>query len=352
MGCNEKSIKIKRRFMLLALAMLLMLPALLCLAKYHGPRRGVYDADVVNKKAIQQELLPGDMDESKDDLLPVVGGNADISDNAEPDNAETDNTETDNAETDYRKNLIDDDTREFIHSLREYVSGLDGCYGIYFIDLNSGLEFGINENEVFYAASTVKVPLALYLGVLMENGVVRPDDVLEYTVDDYESGSGKIQYEEYGSRYAVRELVSLAIRISDNAATNMLIRMTEHHNLKDFMRSLGGEVVDDERNFTCPKDMAIYMKKAYEFSQVSDHGKELISELQNTVFNDRLPVRLPSHIKVAHKIGNWVDSYHDVGIVFTDNPYVISIMSKGASEKEAFSEIAHISKLVFDFFNQ
>ena len=49
MGCNEKSIKIKRRFMLLALAMLLMLPALLCLAKYHGPRRGVYDADVVNK---------------------------------------------------------------------------------------------------------------------------------------------------------------------------------------------------------------------------------------------------------------------------------------------------------------
>ena len=70
--------------MLLALAMLLMLPALLCLAKYHGPRRGVYDADVVNKKAIQQELLPGDMDESKDDLLPGIGGNADISDNAEP----------------------------------------------------------------------------------------------------------------------------------------------------------------------------------------------------------------------------------------------------------------------------
>jgi beta-lactamase class A len=337
MGCNEKSIKIKRRFMLLLLAMLLILPALLCLAKYHGPRRGSYDAGVVNKKAVQQELLPGDSNESKDDPLPVAGGNADISDNAEPDN---------------RKTLIDDDTREFIHSLREYVAGLDGCYGIYIIDLNRGFEFGINEYEVFYAASTVKVPLALYIGVLMENGVVRPDDVLEYTVNDYESGSGKIQYEEYGSRHTVRELVSLAIRISDNVATNMLIRETEYRNLKDFMRSLGGEVVDDERNLTCPKDMAIYMKKTYEFSLESEYGREIINELQNTVFNDRLPVRLPSCIKVAHKIGNWVDSYHDVGIVFTDNPYVISIMSKGASEKEALNEIAHISRLVFDFLNQ
>ena len=50
------------------------------------------------------------------------------------------------------------------------------------------------------------------------------------------------------------------------------------------------------------------------------------------------------------KIGNWPDtSYHDVGIVFSDRPYIISIMSKNIDVSEVYKVIANISKKVYDF---
>jgi beta-lactamase class A len=243
------------------------------------------------------------------------------------------------------------DALNFISFMEEYINGLNGQYGIYYINLIDGLEFGVNESDEFHAASTVKIPLALCISILMEAGIIQPDRELEYTEDDFETGSGKLQFENYGAKYTVQELVGMSIRLSDNVAANMLIRMLGRRNLKTFMRSVGGRVVDDARNVTCPKDMAIYMKKVYEYSQKSEFCKTLIHHLESTVFNDRLPALLPKDIKVAHKIGNWYGSYHDVGIVFTEKPYVISIMSKGVYENDALKNIAGISKMFFDYFS-
>lgn len=241
--------------------------------------------------------------------------------------------------------------RNFVADLKEYIAALEGRYGIYFLDISSGLEFGVNENDEFYAASTVKIPLALFLAIQMEEGTIKPDKILEYTVQDFESGCGSLQYGEFGTKHTVLELIELSLRVSDNIAANMLLRAIGYSNLKDFMRSIGGRVVDEDRNITCPKDMALYMLKVYSFSLQSAYGEIVLSHLKNTVFNDRLPALLPNNVQVAHKIGNWHDSYHDVGIVFTENPYVISIMSEGSSAKDAYREIGNISRMIFDFFS-
>lgn len=243
------------------------------------------------------------------------------------------------------------DVRSFMAFIEEHVSTLNGQYGIYYINLADGLEFGVNEREEFHAASTVKIPLALCISLLMEEGIIQPDRELIYTEDDFETGSGRLQFEEYGTRYTVQELIDMSIRLSDNVAANMLLRMLGRRNLKTFMRSMGGRVVDDDRNVTCPRDMAIYMKKVYDYSQKSGFCRTLLHHLENTVFNDRLPALLPKDIKVAHKIGTWYGSYHDVGIVFTEKPYIISIMSKDVNESDALRDIADISRMFFDFFS-
>src|SRR5690554_2034840 len=56
-----------------------------------------------------------------------------------------------------------DSIRNFVAYLKEHIAALEGHYGVYFLDISSGLEFGVNEKDEFYAASTVKIPLALYL---------------------------------------------------------------------------------------------------------------------------------------------------------------------------------------------
>ena len=231
-----------------------------------------------------------------------------------------------------------------------YLKGFEGKYGVYFYNLVTGDEFGINENDKYTAASTIKVPLNLYLYTQIQAGVVDADSLLTYTRDDYEGGTGSLQYKAVGTRYSIRELSKLSIEQSDNVAANILFRFLGKKNVKDYMTKVGGSVVDDEENISCPKDMGLYMKLVYRFYlNGGTLGNELMNSFMNTDFDDRIPALLPDDVKVAHKIGTQVHVINDVGIVFADTPFIISIMSDGVDETEAPDVIANISKKIYDF---
>ncbi len=234
-------------------------------------------------------------------------------------------------------------------SITDYTKRFKGTYGVYYINLVDGTRFGINDTSQYFAASTVKVPVNLYLFTKIQEGKIDPKMKMTYTKSDYEGGTGSIQYKSLGTRYTVRELSKLSIEVSDNVAINMIIRLLGRQNYKNFMKKLGGKVVT-ERNYSCPKDMALYMKKVYEFYQkYPTLGGELIGYLENTIFNDRIPKLLPKGTRIAHKIGNYVGALHDVGIVFTDKPYAVAIMTKNIYEKESYDVIASISRKVYDY---
>jgi len=243
------------------------------------------------------------------------------------------------------------DIPELRNKIIRFIEDKNGFYGIYFKGLYSKSEFGINATEEFIAASTIKIPLNLLIYSQIAQGLLDPDKELEYREEFYEGGSGRIQFEKPGTKFTVRELAKLSIVVSDNIATNMLLDMVDRKKFKDYLRSLGGQVVDDIKNVSCPVDMGLYLELLYDFCMNNKElGDELLHNLENTVFNDRLPKYLPEGIRVAHKIGNQYQTYHDVGIVFAKRePYIICVMSKGAKEQEAYETIALISKMVYDF---
>lgn len=243
---------------------------------------------------------------------------------------------------------------ELKDELKKYVSEYTGQYGIYFIDLENGYEFGIDETDEYTAASTVKVPLNYYLFKKIEAGEVDPEKTLDFTEEDFEGGTGILQTKKLtGKTFTIRYLLKISITNSDNIATNILLRYFGKKNLKDYMRSLGGTVVENTENVSCPKDMAIYLKNIYEFCNKNDElGAELKNNLCNTIYNDRLPRLLPKGVRVAHKVGDQIGAVHDVGIIYSDKPYVLAVMSKGViNDEEAHDVIAQISKKVFDYMN-
>lgn len=234
--------------------------------------------------------------------------------------------------------------------LEKYISGFEGIYGIFYMDLNSEEQFGINETEEYIAASTVKVPLNLYLYTRIYDGYVRRDGLLEYLKQDYEEGTGELQYTKFGKRYTIAELSRLSLVKSDNVATNMLFRYLGKQRVKNFMVQSGGMVVSKDENISCPKDMGQYMKLVYDFYKKDDVlGKELMDNLIKTEFYDRLPALLPKDVPIAHKTGNQVHALHDVGIIFTENPYILCVMSKDVNENEACDVIARISQKVYNY---
>lgn len=236
-----------------------------------------------------------------------------------------------------------------------YLARQSGTYGLFFIDLNSGREFGYNALTPFHAASTFKLPMNLYLYREVSRGNLNLEERLTFLNRHREGGTGILQNNSPGEAYSIAQLADYSIIYSDNVATNILLDRLAKNNVKDFMRSLGGQVVDNERNITCPYDLALYMRKALTFSRQPE-GKLLLNNLFRTELKDRIPAPLPRDIRVANKIGTWppTNSYHDVAfIAHPRRPYILVITSKDTPGYEAtLPVIHHISEMVYEYQNR
>lgn len=226
---------------------------------------------------------------------------------------------------------------------------------IYFQDLTSGAEVSVDADRPLPAASTVKVPLVLYLNRLVADGKLDLRERVAYDpARDYATGAGVLQYDARpGDTYSLRVLANLAITISDNVATRMLLRRLGKENLADFMRSLGGETVYPEgRNVSTARDMGRYMRAVLAFARERpDLGQRLLDDLAHSIWHVGLPGELPPHLIVAHKEGDLPEGVAaDVGIVFSERPYILCILSEGWSDvDDGFRAIAGISRIVYDF---
>ncbi len=247
-------------------------------------------------------------------------------------------------------NPIIQDLEQLKANLEEYISLQDGRYGLYFINLETGEEFGINDKDVFIAASTTKLPMNLLLYKKIAAGKIKLGDMLTYLEEDFEPGTGIIQKTPYGTEYTVRETARLSVVYSDNCGINMIIRLLGIDNIREYMLEIGGTIYYGPDHRTCPYDLAIYAKELYDFyQQEPEVAGILIEDLQNTIWNDRINKLLPRDIKVSHKIGNYPSVYNDVGIVFASQPYALAVMSEDIEQSVASEVIAQLSKTIYDY---
>lgn len=237
--------------------------------------------------------------------------------------------------------------------IKKIVDQAEGTYGVAFTDCNTGISFEINGDKPFTAASCYKLPLNLYLYYLISEGAINPDEKVAYIEDDYETGAGKIIFDEIGTEYTIGELSELSVIESDNIATNMLMRRLRRNNIINFMESIGAKALPRKSNVSSPNDMNMYMQKLLEMSADNPNVyNKLIFYLKNTKFNDRISSVIPKGIEVAHKIGTLTGVLNDTAIVFhSRNPYILTIMSYNVNSSygsEAYDTIKRISIEIFN----
>ncbi len=234
--------------------------------------------------------------------------------------------------------------------ITDYTSKLSGTYGVTYIDLATGEMVNVNDQVEYIAASTSKLPINMVLFKDLEAGKVSLDDKLVYKEEDLEYGTGIIQKSPFGTEYTVRETSKLSIRKSDNCGVNMIIRQVGIENVRQYLVDLGGKVYYGKKHRSCPYDMALVAQDLYShyLNNETVYG-ELINNMENTDWSDRIDAKLPPEIQVAHKIGNQTKTANDVGIVFAKHPYVLSIMTDNVDFGTACNNIASLSKMIFDF---
>jgi beta-lactamase class A len=246
-------------------------------------------------------------------------------------------------------------------NLDAYLSGQTGDWGVYVVDLSTGQTATKQSQQMFPAASTIKLPLALYVYDQVSHGKASLDEAVTYQGSDWEDGAGYLADDlAPGDTQTVGQLVETMIRYSDNVAKNMLIDRFGQENLFAWIQGHGGQVElrddgDGGLIYTNAETLGrmmslLYTDQAFQ-NTVLQH--QLLEYLQTTVYSDRAAAGVPEGVKVAHKIGDLPDVVNDVALVWAPNgPFVLAALSNGVTEEEGGATITALTSTAYQFLEE
>lgn len=230
--------------------------------------------------------------------------------------------------------------------LKNIADDSSGEIGITYLDLATGQNVSINGNQLFYGASTTKVPLVMLISDKVAAGELSWNQQVKYDKKYYEEGTGTLQGNLKAS-YKLSDLATLSITVSDNIAKNMLYSLLggNEAGIKQIYSTYLGKESQTGKNEISSSDAAAILEQLYNQSSENKDYQTLLNNMQRTVFHKRLETRgTAGHL--AHKIGTYEDEVHDTGIFYNAHPYVLTVYTNKL--KNAENVIAQISDEVWD----
>lgn len=286
-----------------------------------------------------------------------------------------------------------------------------GKVGVGVIHLESGRELFINADEPYPMASTYKVPIAVQLLTRVDSGRVKLDSMITLKASDLHPGSGTLTslFDDPGVSLSVRNLLELMLLISDNSATDIMLRTAGHgpavnarlatlgisgisvnrptieliadaFGVKDLppedqrtleafnarrrtvtevmQREAAKAFLADRRDTATPRGMAKLLQSIWDRKALSPANSALLLDimLRCETGENRLKGLLPPRTNVMHKTGTLsMGIANDVGIIqMPDNAghVVVAVFVKESTRDIAEQErtIAQIARATYDYF--
>jgi len=227
--------------------------------------------------------------------------------------------------------------RGVLEAIRQEMEGIPGHTGFYYKNLVTGYEFSVRGGEVFGAASVIKLPLFMHVLAESAAGRMSMEERLTVTEEDKVPICGALTLFTGPVEADVRTLCRLMISISDNTATNKLIRHSTISGASEGFRRMGLEKTKLTRclwdreasraglqNVICPEEIGMLLEKLYRNEFVSPEVcKEAMDVLLLQQVDHKLNGKICGEVSIAHKTGEDDELSNDVGIVFAKQPFVI-----------------------------
>lgn len=264
--------------------------------------------------------------------------------------------------------------RETITAIQNRIEKSGADVGVAFRTLDGKLEWNWHADDVFHAASTMKLPVMVELFHQERQGKLTLDEPLlvknafrslidgsPFTLNPADDSETEL-YKAEGQTKTLRQLCELMITVSSNLATNLLIdrlgveniRATVHTVHADGMNVLRG--VEDGKAFaagrnntTTARGLAVLLEAIAQGRAVdAEASREMIEILKRQKFNEGIPAGVPQGIAVAHKTGEISKGHHDAAVVYGPRPFVLVILTRGLGEiKESSALMVDITRELY-----
>lgn len=263
--------------------------------------------------------------------------------------------------------------KQLINNIEAITEKAGGTWGIALEDLNTEETWTNNGNELFYAASVIKVPILIAAFTAFDDREISLSESVELRKEDLVGGSGVLQHMTPGTYLTIYDLLTLMIIQSDNTATNIVIDLVGREKVRMTMKDMGLEkskfynkvmVVPanlDGVNQVTASEMASMLKQMVTGKIVSMHAcEEMIDMMKKQQLQNCLPGRLseldsgiigiPDDWQLAHKTGSIKEVCHDIGIFYVGNRAMIaSVLSKGIDDLKSPQVISDIGWEIYHY---
>jgi beta-lactamase class A len=256
-------------------------------------------------------------------------------------------------------------------------SGAD--VGLAFRTLDGNLEWFSRADDVFHAASTMKIPVMIELFHQVREGKLKLDDPLIiknefhslvdasiYTLDAADDSEADL-YKALGQTRTLGQLCELMLTVSSNFATNLLIEKLGVDNIRATVTALHADGMNMRRgvednkayekgmnNTTTARGLLILLEAIAKGKAVDpDSSRQMVEILARQKFNDAIPAGLPPGTRIAHKTGDITKIHHDAAIVYGPRPFVLVILVRGMAQlKDSAALMADIARRIYQSAEQ
>jgi beta-lactamase class A len=291
--------------------------------------------------------------------------------------------------------------------LTTIAASFPGKVGIFVRNIETGEEVGVNPDDQFPMASTYKVAVMVQVFREAEAGRLSLIERVPLSEADRRLGSGLLPYIAPGLNPTIHDLVLLMITLSDNEATDLLLKRVGAKNVTAMLRQLGIQgmrvdrstqeligdwltsanpslrgvsgaelfalperltsltrdqteradraFVDDPRDHTSPKAMADLLTKIFHAQAASEKScKDMLEIMQQQQLRTRIH-RYLENATVASKNGTIGYVTNDVGIVSANkHHFVVSVYTLKANSsvttEQAEDLIGGIARVAYNYF--
>lgn len=219
----------------------------------------------------------------------------------------------------------------------------------YYENLKNGTIISYNSETTFYAASTLKILVCIYLyeRSLKEQGLL---DVELLYKREFKKNESKIMSKfKLDTKHKVKNLIKYSLTVSDNTAYKMLMEYVGIETIKKYGNDLGAKTTmigKDHYGIVNTLDYSIYFKHLLDLRKKHNFFNDIFNYLIN---KDRIIFKKSvGNNKIASKGGVWDIAYHDGGIVFDSVPFIICIFTQKGKLKNRKSFINKIAKEIYE----
>lgn len=215
-----------------------------------------------------------------------------------------------------------------------------GTVGMVIKDLKTGERLAINDQEVFPAASLIKLAIIWDLFQKVEREQLKLDAEIVLEAREKVGGCGILKELHAGLKVTLYDLAILMIVLSDNVATNILIDILGIKDINGSLKALQLSETKLQRkmmdfkaaqigldNYSSPREVAVILENFLISQRLSkSSGEQIVSILKRQQYNNKLPAKLPKEAVFAHKTGELPGIEHDAGIFFFGDRAVLLIV--------------------------